>query len=188
MRLFLAIEFDAATRSAVFAAAAPLRAAAPALAWVPETRLHLTLKFLGEQPESAAARVAAAMDRVAAGHAALPSSLGPFGAFPNFRRARIVWIGMDADPPLELLHHDVELACDALGFPVDGRPFRPHVTLARVTRPPGTEALRALARAARGAAADRFAVRVARIDLMRSTLRSDGPVHARVHSSPLRDT
>lgn len=187
VRLFLAINFDPAMRAAVHAAAAPLRAAAPELAWVDASRLHLTLKFLGEQPDDAASRVAAALDEVAAGHAAFPSSLGDFGAFPNFRRARVVWIGMEADPRLELLHHDVEVACDRLGVPVEARAFRPHVTLARVRQAPGVESLRALSREARRASRSRFATAVRSIDLMRSTLRPEGAAYARLHSSPLRE-
>ena len=57
------------------------------------------------------------------------------GAFPNFRRARVVWIGVEQEPRLELLHHDLELACEQEGFEVEGRPFRPHITLARVRVP-----------------------------------------------------
>lgn len=186
MRLFLAINFDAATRRAVHEAAAPLRAAAPRLAWVEEGRLHLTLKFLDEQPEAAVPEIVAAMDAVAARHAALPSALEEFGAFPNFRRARVVWIGMRADPRLELLHHDVEVACETLGFPVEGRPFRPHVTLARV-KDHDAPALRALAREAERAGDAHFPVTVQRLDLMHSTLGPGGPAYVRIHSSPLRD-
>lgn len=187
MRLFLAINFDAATRAAVHAAAAPLRAAAPELAWADESRLHLTLKFLGEQADELVPRLAAVLDQVASGHTVLRSSLGEFGAFPNFRRARVVWIGMEADPRLELLHHDVELACDRLGVPVDARPFRPHVTLARVRQAAGVESLRALSRAARGAAGSRFPTSVRSIDLMWSTLRPVGAAYTLLHSSTLRE-
>ncbi|MDE3172135.1 MAG: RNA 2',3'-cyclic phosphodiesterase [Gemmatimonadota bacterium] len=186
MRLFLAVNFDAATRRAVYEAAAPLRAAAPGLAWVDEARLHLTLKFLDEQPAEAVPGLAAAADAVAARHDAVPSALQEFGAFPNFRRARVVWIGVAADPRLELLHHDVEVACEALGHAVEARPFRPHVTLARVKRPDPME-LRALAREARRAAAVRFPVAVRSVDLMRSTLAAEGPAYERLHSSYLRE-
>jgi RNA 2',3'-cyclic 3'-phosphodiesterase len=186
VRLFLAINFDAETRRDVYEAAAPLRAAAPGLAWVDESRLHLTLKFLDDQPEAIVPGVASAMDAAAAGHAAMPTELGEFGAFPNFRRARVVWIGMRADPRLELLHHDVEVAAEALGFPLDGRPFRPHVTLARVKHA-DVESLRALSREAKRAGGRRFATTVRSVDLMRSTLGPGGPVYERLHASLLRE-
>jgi 2'-5' RNA ligase len=187
VRLFLAINLEPDLRAAVHAAAEPLRAAAPELAWLDAPRLHLTLKFLGEQPADAVPGLAAAMDGVGPRFAAIETSLGEFGAFPNFRRPQVVWIGMDADPRLELLHHDVEVACDALGYPVEGRAFRPHVTLARVRHRPARETLRGLAREARRAGRRRFAVTVRSIDLMRSTLRPEGAAYALLHSSPLRD-
>src|SRR5437773_11584384 len=103
----------------------------------------------GEQTSERAADVGQAVVGVAARHRALAADLGGVGAFPNFRRARVVWIGVAHEARLELLHHDVELACERLGFEIDGRPFRPHLTLARVKRDPGEDTLRALARAAK---------------------------------------
>ena len=52
VRLFLAINIAPEMRRSVIDATSPLREAAPSLAWVDESRLHLTLKFLGMQPES----------------------------------------------------------------------------------------------------------------------------------------
>lgn len=185
MRLFLAINLEPPVREAVHAAAEPLRAAAPELAWVDPPRLHLTLKFLGEQPPDTVGRLTPGLDGLAAGVGAFDTVLGEFGAFPNFRRPHVVWIGMDAEPRLELLHHDVELFCDAAGFPLDGRPFRPHVTLARVKHALDREALRGLARAARRAGRGRIPAAVRTIDLMRSTPRPEGAAYELLHSSPL---
>src|SRR4051812_29843464 len=111
---------------------APLRDSAPELSWVDESKIHLTLKFLGEQDESAIERVARAVDLVAYAHRSFDMRLGGVGAFPNFRRARVVWMGIAPEPRLELLHHDTEVACEELGFELEGRAFRPHLTLARV--------------------------------------------------------
>ena len=59
---------------------------------------------------------------VAGRHRELSMTLGGIGAFPNFRRARVVWMGVGQDPRLELLHHDVEVACEGLGSRLrDGR-------------------------------------------------------------------
>ena len=147
MRLFLAINLDPAIRREIVDATAPLRAAAPSLNWVDETRLHLTLKFLGEQAEDVVPKMGAAMDEVAARHRRFAMSVSGVGAFPNFRRARVVWIGAEREPRLELLHHDVEVACQDLGFELEGRAFRPHLTLARVRDRTDANELRRLSRA-----------------------------------------
>jgi 2'-5' RNA ligase len=179
VRLFLALNLPAAVRDAVHAAYAPLREVAPAAAWTAPDKLHLTVKFVGEQPREMADALAAAATRVAAGHAPVVLELAHFGAFPNRRRPRVLWLGVRADPRLELLHHDVELACAELGLPVDGRAFRPHVTLGRV-RPAGPPVdPRALAHAAR-AVHFREEVTVETLDLMLSE-----PAHGGTRYTPL---
>jgi len=185
VRLFLAINPDAEVKTRIDEAMEPLRGAAPALRWVAADRLHLTVKFFGEQPNSIVSALSRAVDRAVARHGDAPLAFGGVGAFPNFRRARVVWLGVEPHPRLELLHHDIEEACAALGFEPDGRPFRPHLTVARV--PDGTtgETLRALSRAARVAS---FAetVDVESVDLMASEPTSAGPRYRLLHVSALR--
>jgi RNA 2',3'-cyclic 3'-phosphodiesterase len=177
MRLFLALNIEAAVRQRCYAATHALRAAGPDVRWVDETKLHLTLKFLGEQPESLVAPLSAALDTAAGQSRELDLQFGAIGAFPNFRRPRVVWIGVAPDPKLELLHHDVEVTCETLGLSVDGRPFRPHVTLGRVEKGEGS----ALREAARGLRL-REVSGVSSVDLMQSA----GGQYRVLHAAALR--
>jgi 2'-5' RNA ligase len=113
--------------------------------------------------------------------------IGGVGAFPNFRRPRVVWIGVTPDPKLELLHHDVEAACEAVGLPLDGRPFRPHLTLARV-KPRAADAitLRKLARASEDITHVEE-VLITSVDLMQSELGPRGSRYRLLASTQLRD-
>ena len=185
MRLFLAINLSSEVRRDLFEATAPLRECAPELAWVREPLVHLTLKFLGEQPTERLAEIKDVLAVVAGRHRELVMDIGGIGAFPNFQRARVVWIGVAQDPRLELLHHDVEVACESIGFEIEGRPFRPHLTLARVKKPLAEESARQLSRLAK-----RLDYRtdfiVRSVDLMRSDLSSDGPAYTTVVSAALR--
>lgn len=148
MRLFLAIDPGQYLRSEIHNATAPLREVAPELNWVAEPLLHLTLKFLGDpQPELVPA-ISEALAQVAGRHREMEVGVAGVGAFPTFRRARVLWMGVERDPRLELLHHDVEVAFESLGFPVEGRPFNPHLTLARVRERIAPEVIRKLAREA----------------------------------------
>lgn len=189
MRLFLAINLDPAVRRAIIEATAPLRAAAPSLGWVDESRAHLTLKFLGEQPDDRVSALRTSLDGVASQHAVFGMRIGDVGAFPNFRRARVVWMGVHRDPKLELLHHDVEVACSALGFELDGRAFRPHLTLARVKARAGDrtaeDELRALSRASKKVDFEEE-TNVQSIDLMKSNLDRGGARYERLHAATLR--
>jgi RNA 2',3'-cyclic 3'-phosphodiesterase len=184
MRLFFAIELGDALLELLDETMAPLRAEAPELAWIPRERQHLTLKFLGDVDEAAASKLVEAADRAAARHPPLEMHVREVGAFPNFRRARVVWIGVEQEPRLEMLHHDLELACAEEGFEVEGRPFRPHITLARVRAPLPVERLRELARVARTVRM-RAMVPVERITLFESTLAPTGARYRRVHAAPL---
>ena len=49
MRLFLAINLEPEVRRDIIDATAPLRTALPGVSWADESKMHLTLKFLGEQ-------------------------------------------------------------------------------------------------------------------------------------------
>jgi 2'-5' RNA ligase len=93
-------------------------------------------------------------------------------------------MGVESEPRLELLYHDLELACGEAGFEVEGRPFRPHITLARVRTPLSLARARPLARAARRVA---FAAsgEIRALGLLESPLVSHGARYRRVHAATL---
>ena len=184
MRLVLAIELPADVLGELESAIAPLRAEAPTIAWVAVAKRHLTLKFLGDVLEARVAGVAAFVDAVAHRHRPFAMQLHGIGAFPNFRRARVVWAGVEHEARLELLQHDIEVAAEVEGFEIDGRAFRPHVTLARVREQMDLEQARRVARAARRIdfSAD---VAVSGITLFESTLAPAGALYRRVHAATL---
>ena len=184
MRLFFAIELGDALLDLLEERTAPLRAELPELAWVRREHCHLTLKFLGDVDEASTPKLIDAADVAASRHPPLEMSVRDLGAFPNFRRARVVWIGVEQEPRLELLHHDLELACERAGFEVEGRPFRPHITLARVRAPLPVERARVLARVARTVRM-KATVSVERITLFESTLAPTGARYRRIHAAPL---
>lgn len=185
MRLFLAINIPADVRRDIVSATEPMRESAPEISWVDETRLHLTLKFFDDQPPETADAIGATTAQVAGRHREMAMHLAGIGAFPNFRRSRIVWMGVEQDPRLELLHHDIEVACETLGFEVEGRPFRPHLTLARVKHPLPEERARALSRAARRVDFSTEVV-VQSLDLMQSELGPGGSKYSTLASASLR--
>jgi 2'-5' RNA ligase len=185
VRLFLAINLPFEVRRDIIGSTAPMRACVPELAWTDETRLHLTLKFLDDQPAEKADAIRDAAANVAMRHRELVMGVGGIGAFPNFRRSRVVWIGVEQESRLELLHHDIELAYEALGFDIEGRPFRPHLTLARMKSPLSEDQARTLSRAARRVDY-RADVVVRSLDLMGSDPGPSGSSYSIVASAPLR--
>src|SRR5439155_237175 len=121
-------------REALWAATARARDLGLPVKWVRGEGVHLTLKFLGDVADEREPELAAALTRAAAGARGLALALGGFGVFPDFRRPRVVWVGIAPEPGLEILQHRVEQEFAPLGFPTEARAFRPHVTLGRTSR------------------------------------------------------
>jgi 2'-5' RNA ligase len=102
--------------------------------WVREGGLHLTLKFFGWVDDDRISQIEESLERAAEGFEAIPLSCTGLGSFPGGRRARVLWAALEAPPSLELLQDRVERGAELLGFPLEGRPFRPHITLGRVEK------------------------------------------------------
>lgn len=175
MRLFLAITLPDELQAAIARALAPAREAAPAVRWVRDGLLHLTIKFLGERPEREVAPIAAAARTALAGVAPFDVTVGKTGAFPNFRSPRVVWLDMYPAAPLAAVARRLDAALAPLGLAPEARPFRAHVTLGRVAGIPSDQrrALERTLRAVHGS----WPLAVRDVRLMQSTLGRGGPVY-----------
>jgi 2'-5' RNA ligase len=141
MRLFVAVPVPDPAREQILKLLGHLRNASWPVRWVHDEGLHMTLKFFGEVASERLDVIAEAL-RFAAGDAGtLALQLGDIGAFPSRSRPRVLWVGVIAPPALELLQDRIERGCEAIGFPPEGAPFQPHITLGRVREgqrlPPG---------------------------------------------------
>ena len=149
---------------------------------VDAAHLHLTLRFLGGVKESAIHRITDALRECIAGVRPFALQLVGLGVFPHAQRPTVVWVGCSASPELDELARRIAGLATALGFPPDRLPFRPHVTLARVSaRPPST-----LANLLRQHAATEFGVTtVQEVKLYRSDLTPQGPIYSVLARPPL---
>lgn len=141
MRLFAAVPIPNPAREQIVSLLGRLRDGGWPVRWVHEEGLHMTLKFFGEVGDERLDVIAEALRYAADGAGELALQLGELGAFPSRNRPRIVWVGIEGPPGLELLQDRIERGCEAIGFPPEGAPFQPHVTLGRVREgqrlPPG---------------------------------------------------
>jgi 2'-5' RNA ligase len=132
MRLFAALPLPDAPRANLAEAVANLERLQWPVKWVGRDHYHLTLKFYGDVEPGRAAAIAGMLAEAARNVPALDMSLDGLGAFPTPQRARVLWAGLTGPPDLELLQDRVERGSEALGFPLEGKAFCPHVTLGRV--------------------------------------------------------
>jgi 2'-5' RNA ligase len=189
LRVFVALNVPAAWKSACASLQQELQRSlySPAFRWVKSEQVHLTLRFLGALLPEEAGQVSSILEKLAA--SAPPFSLAArgLGCFPNVRRARVLWAGIEGETAaLAELQRQVVRSTAHLGAPPEERPFSPHLTLARVkeARP---EDLRALPAAlARAFSLESFEVHS--IHLMRSHLSSSGTRYEILSEHPLRGT
>ena len=186
MRLFLAIDIPEALGTRIHADTETLRRSCPEVAWVRPELLHFTVKFLGEVAAARSGSLQDAVGRVVWGHEKFTVRVGGTGAFPNFRRPRVVWIGVKDDRQLAALAGSVEDACVSLGFSPDARAFNAHVTLGRVKRPLDAAALQSLEREVRRAH-NEYSLDVRSVDLVKSEPRPGGSHYTTMASLPLHD-
>jgi 2'-5' RNA ligase len=139
MRLFFAVLLENHTkhRVAVVQESMKRALAGQRISWVKAENLHLTLRFLGEQDEQGLRRAVEAAQAVASQHSAFRFVVRGTGVFPDMRRARVLWVGVqEPAEPLYCLATDLEQELRQRGFPPEDKPFRSHITLARVKEPP----------------------------------------------------
>lgn len=132
MRLFAAIPLPAPAQAEFTGVLRELRALGWPVRWVQDNSAHVTLKFYGEVLPERLDVVAEAVEQAARDAAAMSMRFTTIGVFPDQRRPRVLWLGLQAPAALELLKDRVERASEAIGFAPEGVPFRSHVTLGRL--------------------------------------------------------
>lgn len=129
MRLFIALDIDDAIRERIMRFMEGVRNFAPDARWMKPESMHVTLKFIGEQPDSALEPLKQALGGVTA--AATEIHYSGYGFFPTPKSARVFWVGMEAGPQLADLAAKIDDKMPSLGIPKEDRAFSPHLTLAR---------------------------------------------------------
>jgi 2'-5' RNA ligase len=140
MRLFVAIEIPEDVRSALGDLMKSLRGTCRNARWVRIAGLHVTLKFIGETPPQRVAELKVALGRIPSSPPIVLNFRG-LDFFPNARRPRVLWAGVEAGPDLGALASAVEKALSPAGIPQEERKFSPHLTLARFKESAGVDAL-----------------------------------------------
>ena len=108
--------------------------------WVRVDGLHVTLRFLGATPDEKQVALGLAITAAAKGIARFEIVLSGGGSFPNPSRPRVLWIGIDEGArQLEGLVQRLNTVLTPLGWVPEGRPFAPHLTLARTDGVPGAD-------------------------------------------------
>lgn len=187
MRAFIAVDLPEAIKAAIAEEQRALRSAFPSssrhddIRWTRPEGIHLTLKFLGEISDKQTVQVSRALEALGSFESFFVE-VKAFGFFPDARRPRVFWVGVQASPVLAQLAERVDAAMEQLGFAPEGRTFSPHLTLARFKAPKPQPELLAALEPRRGFSLGRF--QVSEFFLFESKLSPQGAQYRRLARFP----
>ena len=140
MRLFIATSLPETVTREINERLAAIKSKFPPASWVRPHSQHLTFAFLGEQDEAVIDKIAPALESHLSSIAKFTAVLTGCGFFPNPRRARVGWVGLEPEEPFDDVARAVRDVVRKSGVELDGADFRPHLTLMRIreTWPPAS--------------------------------------------------
>ncbi len=180
MRLIAAIELNSKVVANLTELVRRLRPVAP-VRWVHPQNMHVSLKYIGEFPES---RLDVLLRNLSDVRVTQPIAipLAGLGYFPNADRPRVFWVGAENTAPLRQLASSVDAALAPLGVVPEVRPYQPHLTLGRVFE---GEPLEELHNAVEDLPSREFGtLSPDRFTLFESTQTPAGPVYRRLAEFP----
>jgi 2'-5' RNA ligase len=186
VRLFIALEIPSDVRDSFAALIKELRAADASFSknrarWVRPENLHVTLKFIGHIDSGKLDGIRAALAEVRSG-GPVDLRFRGLGFFPNGKRPKVFWSGIEASPNLGLLAGEIDARVGKLGILGETREFAPHLTLARFDPPGISDGLSAIAQ--ENVAREFGAVRTGEFHLFESKTKPTGAEYARLASFP----
>ncbi len=185
IRSFLAFELPGDIKSEVARISANGQKSGLDAGWVKPANIHLTMLFLGDMAERDMPAIISSIDNGLKGTPPIEISLSGMGLFPDIKRPRVMWLGLNGDKErLSALRDRLQSPLELFGVEQEKRPFTPHLTLARFRRPvkDGT-LLKGLI--------DKYSDitgpqgRLDELVLFKSELRQGGSVYTRIHAWPL---
>ena len=188
LRAFIAVEIPAEIQQNVYRQTVAFRRGIESLVrWVPAHNMHLTLKFLGDVSPNNVEFLVQMLRNEAALVPAFDIHLAGLGSFPNLRRPRVIYVGIQAPAALDALQRGIEAAARRLGYESEERPFSAHLTLGRLRQNATAVEQQQIRRALESTQVDVFGTaRVDSLHLYKSDLNPGGSIYTRLHSAPLK--
>lgn len=143
--------------------------------WVDQSNIHLTLAFLGDTEEKLIGSLQLMLEEKCSGFGVFDFALAGAGVFKSFSDPRVIWVGIRSPEKLTLLYKTIAEGLKNIGFEIDERQFRPHLTLGRVKSCRDTENLKSVLEKYRD---QQFQIiQVNEVILFESILKQTGPLY-----------
>jgi 2'-5' RNA ligase len=176
IRTFIAINLDPQTKAYLKGIQDILLSTDVSVKWVEIENLHLTLKFLGGVERERLEEVKKTTFDLLKDIECFKIVLGGIGAFPNSKRPKVVWIGVEEGiNTLKDIFERLDKGLRRLGFSAEEKGFTPHLTLGRVR---SFHNIERLSKALLQVRTEPKVVDVSTIDIMKSQLTPKGPIYS----------
>lgn len=131
-RIFVAVDISEEAREKTAEYIYRLRGDGPTrgIAWVNPDKLHLTLRFIGNCDEDEMQKVLYSAQFASKNSGPIRLDVSGTGVFPNARRARVLWLGVDGE--VDKMAKTADRFNEAYGLKGEHDVFKPHLTIARV--------------------------------------------------------
>lgn len=135
MRFFIALEIPSENISQFQAIQAKLHTLIPQARITDLDKIHLTLAFIGEQPDNLKDNLVNIIQKAVEGIPSFEVTPAYIDGFPNIHHPQVLWIGVKGDiDKILLIRERIKDDLEKLHLPVDERRFTPHITIAKLNR------------------------------------------------------
>lgn len=185
MRTFIAIDLNEEIKANINQLIEKLDIGNPGIKWVEKNGMHLTLKFLGNISPEKSSSIQSSLEKAVGEFSSFPLILRGTGFFPPGKKIpRVLWVGIEKNESLQSLQARVEEEMEKLHFPKEKRKFHPHLTLGRVKKNYGVEAV--LKELQQYENADFGEMKVDKITFFQSALKPSGAEYTKLSEHSLQ--
>jgi 2'-5' RNA ligase len=188
LRTFIAVDFPIEIKEKIIEITAYFQSKLPPaqIKWVEPDHMHLTLKFMGETPHDKLVQIKQSIHQVISVFPSFEIEIKALGMYPNNQRHRVIWLGINAENHLILLHNQLDQALKGEGIKSDRRPFSPHLTIGRVRRNADQESIIQIGKIlSQFKIASLGSIKIDEILYYQSVLTPQGPIYTILQSTSL---
>lgn len=182
LRCFIALDLEEAAKEVIARFIGNAKSLFPEAKWVDAQQTHLTLRFFGAMNSDQLPLLSSITKQIAASFQAIPALISRVGVFPEPKRARVIWMGFDAQAENKIKELAEELnhkLWESLKIEAEEKSFTPHITIARLRKPKKVviENLHL---------PESIPTNLYRITIYKSTLTPRGPIYSELSFHPLK--
>ena len=185
IRAFIAIEISPEAKKTLAELMRELIKSDADVKWVKPENIHLTLKFLGNITEEQQIKIQEILDKNLKDFNSFKIKLDGIGAFPKIEYPRVIWAGTSGEEIMKQIAKLIDEKVNKLGFPLEERSFKAHLTLGRVRSGKNKEKLAAAIKKLGNLNGPEFLVN--NISLFQSTLTPTGSIYKLLHKTKFQN-